>query len=69
MLLQRAYQRYGTTILATVCGLTSLSTVGYIFVDSHHCFMKRQQSTYECRLKELERENLQLRNELRKHQF
>ena len=53
MLIHQVYQHYGTTIVTTVCGLTSLATIGYIFVDSHHCFMKRQKYLDENRLKEL----------------
>ena len=51
MTLPVLYQKYATSILVSVCGATSLASMGYIYVDSQRCFDKTKQ--YEARMKEV----------------
>jgi len=55
-------------MLVALCGLTSLSTIGYIFIDSKECYQNRKLSCYEQTIKQLQSKNNSLEEELKRIQ-
>ncbi len=56
---------HSSSIVVALCGLTSLSTIGYIFIDSKECNQKRNKMHYEQMIHKLQLENDNLKQKLK----